>query len=209
VHALCEVIERDAVHRWQQADPETRAARWIDLSSVEGALPADMVARCDAAGFDLLAADATSPVGVPVVVCVLLDRHESSDTLRGAAMGFGCHLRRDIALVRALTEAAQSRLTLIAGSRDDLDRSDYEVRRRHRDGLAGYHALRFAAHPVAFTALPDIRHAAYEDQLEGLLASMRRAGVDEAVALDLAPLSAGLAVVRVVVPGLFGPDHAH
>ena len=40
--------------------------------------------------------------------------------------GSGCHLSADIALSRALTEAAQSRLTVIAGSRDDLFRSTYE-----------------------------------------------------------------------------------
>src|SRR5438093_6424733 len=40
--------------------------------------------------------------------------------------GMGCHPARQIALLRALTEAAQSRLTAIAGSRDDIHRGDYE-----------------------------------------------------------------------------------
>ena len=34
--------------------------------------------------------------------------------------GAGCHPSRDIALLRALTEAAQARTTFIAGSRDDM-----------------------------------------------------------------------------------------
>lgn len=40
--------------------------------------------------------------------------------------GNGCHLRKKIALNRAVTEALQSRLTLIAGSRDDILNSTYE-----------------------------------------------------------------------------------
>jgi YcaO-like protein with predicted kinase domain len=209
VHAVCEVVERDAVNQWQRAAPNERAARWIDISTVDSDLAVGLLSRCDAAGFDVLAADATSAVGLPVVVCVLLDRYESSDTLHGAAMGFGCHLRRDIAFVRALTEAAQSRLTLIAGSRDDLDRSDYEVRRRHQDGLAGYRALLSASHRVGFSSLPHIQRAAFDDQLDALLGCLRGVGITEAASVELSPPDAGLAVVRVVVPGLLGPDHAH
>ena len=47
-----------------------------------------------------------------------------------AAMGVGCHPDRAVALSRALTEAAQSRLTVIAGSRDDCPPAYY---RRIRD----------------------------------------------------------------------------
>ena len=43
-----------------------------------------------------------------------------------AAAGQGCHPSRPIALLRALTEAAQSRLTIIAGSRDDFYRDDFK-----------------------------------------------------------------------------------
>ena len=38
----------------------------------------------------------------------------------------GCHPSREGGLLRALTEAAQSRLTYIAGARDDCTRDDYE-----------------------------------------------------------------------------------
>ena len=41
--------------------------------------------------------------------------------------GNGCHLDKKIALNRALTEAVQSRVTTIAGSRDDLIDSKYDV----------------------------------------------------------------------------------
>jgi YcaO-like protein with predicted kinase domain len=164
---------------------------------------------CERAQFDVLACDANSPAGLPVIVCVLLDRRESPDMLRGASMGFGCHLRRDLAFIRALTEAAQSRLTLIAGSRDDLDRSDYESRRRHRDGVEAYRNLVTAEHPLDFESLPDYREVAYGDQVAALLERLSAAGVDELALVGLSPPDDEVAVVRVIVPGMFGPDHAH
>lgn len=42
--------------------------------------------------------------------------------------GSGCHLDKQIALNRALTEAIQSRVTTIAGSRDDLIDSKYDFK---------------------------------------------------------------------------------
>ncbi|KTD71795.1 hypothetical protein Lste_0080 [Legionella steelei] len=43
--------------------------------------------------------------------------------------GNGCHLNKQIALNRALTEAIQSRVTTIAGSRDDLVHTKYDFER--------------------------------------------------------------------------------
>ena len=42
--------------------------------------------------------------------------------------GAGCHPRREVALCRALTEAAQARTTYIVGARDDLASELYEAR---------------------------------------------------------------------------------
>ena len=40
--------------------------------------------------------------------------------------GYGCHPAREVALLRALTEAAQVRLTVISGLRDDFRIDAYE-----------------------------------------------------------------------------------
>jgi ribosomal protein S12 methylthiotransferase accessory factor YcaO len=42
----------------------------------------------------------------------------------GLARGAGCHLDPTLALSRALCEAAQTRLTRIAGTRDDIGRKE-------------------------------------------------------------------------------------
>jgi ribosomal protein S12 methylthiotransferase accessory factor len=209
VHALCEVIERDSVTRWRRAAGSTSERQWVDLDTVSGADALRVLSLCETARIDVLACDVTSRTGLPTFLCVLLDREESSDTLRGAAMGFGCHLRREIAFLRALTEAAQSRLTLIAGSRDDLDRQDYEARRRHRDGIEGYRRILGASHGADFASVPDHPATTFTEQVATLLARLTTAGIDEVVLVDLTLPGSEIAVVRVVVPGLVGPDHAH
>ncbi|MCF6765295.1 YcaO-like family protein [Thiotrichales bacterium 19S3-7] len=41
--------------------------------------------------------------------------------------GYGCHFDKNIALNRAITEAIQAKLTLISGTRDDIDRFTYQT----------------------------------------------------------------------------------
>ena len=68
--------------------------------------------------------DMTSDVGIPVYCCSIKDTNPFGPIQSFG--GSGCHLSKEIALSRALTEAAQSRLTFIAGSRDDLFPDLYE-----------------------------------------------------------------------------------
>ena len=209
MHALCELIERDSLCRWRRRPPETKARSLVKLDTIDDAGACTAISACGRAEFEILALDMTSEFGLPAVICVLLDKKSSDDTLRGASMGFGCHFRRETAFIRALTEAAQSRLTLIAGSRDDLDRQDYESKRRHRDGIAWYERLLSEPQRVDFASLPDHRSENFDCQLEIALEGLKRAGFGEVVVVDLARPETGLSVVRVIVPGLAVPDHAH
>src|SRR5690606_39530803 len=74
-------------------------------------------------------------VGIAVFLCLVFSREaDASDP----EFGCGAHPAREIALARALTEAAQARTTFIAGSRDDFDPALYgrEARTRRQIGRA-------------------------------------------------------------------------
>lgn len=60
---------------------------------------------------------------IPVFKCVIQNKDFLSN--RHFFSGFGCHLNKQIALNRAITEAFQSSATIIAGSRDDIDKTMY------------------------------------------------------------------------------------
>ena len=72
--------------------------------------------------------DITSSYGIPSYQCSIIDKH----LLRGLGIfrGYGCHALKEIAMIRAITEAAQSRLTLISGSRDDIFPSYYSANKK-------------------------------------------------------------------------------
>ena len=73
--------------------------------------------------------DTTSDVGIASFNCLVLGR---DDDAADPEFGAGCHPVRGIALLRALTEAAQARTTYIAGSRDDFWAEDYAPAKRAR-----------------------------------------------------------------------------
>jgi ribosomal protein S12 methylthiotransferase accessory factor YcaO len=57
-------------------------------------------------------------------MCTIVDRRNKTPYPQQAT-GAGCHTIATIALARAITEAAQSRLTHISGLREDLTWSRY------------------------------------------------------------------------------------
>ena len=115
-HALYEVIERDALTLSRLAHP-SRIKCSLDLASVDDPACIDLLARFDRAGLNVKVWDVTSDIGIACFECLLIGK---SDDDTEPEFGSGCHAVREVALLRALTEAAQARTTYIAGSRDDF-----------------------------------------------------------------------------------------
>jgi YcaO-like protein with predicted kinase domain len=199
VHGLCEVIERDAVAVWQQLPDEVRAATLMDLDTVDDADCRSVLDRYAAAGIAVTVVDVTSDIGVPAFLCEITDSSEDGGEIRYS--GMGCHLTPGIALLRALLEAAQSRLTYIAGSRDVLLRQDYRMVQRAGGGLLGP-----SVRPTREFASAAARTLSFEEDIDRLIERLGAAGLRSVIAVDLSSPNIGIPVVRVVVPGLEGPD---
>jgi ribosomal protein S12 methylthiotransferase accessory factor len=102
-------------------------------------------------------------------------------------------------MVRALTEAVQSRGVYIAGSRDDM--MSFEHRWVRRSGAAG------AGNVEPDTAAPLRRSSAgdtFEEDCATLLQRLAGVGIEHAIVVELTPPDLDISVVRVVVPGLEG-----
>ncbi|MFB7598713.1 YcaO-like family protein [Streptomyces sp. NPDC056160] len=126
VHGLYEVIERDAVHRNTPAGP----AFAVDPATVP-APAAGLIERYRAAGVRVGIGVLDTPLRVPCFSVAIV-----SDGFPLPVYGYGCHLDAQVALCRALTEAAQVRVSVIAGARDDLDDRLYARLRRAMAGGA-------------------------------------------------------------------------
>ena len=115
-HAICELVERDAMTLFQFESPEAKRARRVALDSVDDAACRAVLERDSRADVQVAVWNVTSDVGIPAFVCTILDRESGQWRALGPASGSGAHPCREIALSRALTEAAQVRLTVIAGN---------------------------------------------------------------------------------------------
>ena len=204
--ALCEVIERDATALFNAMGAWERAARRIPVEGVRHADCHALLRRLKERGMSVALWNATSDIGVPCFICRFNEAPGNARSAVGPCWGAGCHLNRDVAMVRAITEAAQSRLTIIAGSRDDLMEEDYG----RSDGASLFDVALDAweRHLAAGSAatVRSLDTATFENDRAVLLARLRAAGLEQAIAVDLSSARFCIPVVRVVVPGLAVPD---
>lgn len=129
LHGLCELVERDAWTLVQLKSEQELNACLVDPASVEDAVLDLMVRRLRNAGIQLLLLDMTTDLQVPAFLAVLIpDSTAKRSDPRWSQIcgGCGCHPDPVRAMLRAITEAAQSRLTAIAGSRDDFSPRIYQ-----------------------------------------------------------------------------------
>ena len=165
-----------------------------------------MLGRFDQAGLRLILYDATSDVGVPTIQCTIFEPDADPALSPYATSGMGCHPSRVVALCRAMTEAAQSRLTLISGARDDMFRAHYRpsTSAREQTQLLRKHWQMSMSADHALAELPELSTATFEDDLRAVVCALAARGF-EPWWVDLGQPGTDLAVGRAVVPGLEPP----
>lgn len=196
-HALAEVLERDATARLEESTSEEQELRKIDLETLSG-VPKALVHQLQIAAIDVELWDQTSSSGVASFACSL----GTTSDVRGLARfaGYGAHLAPSIAASRAITEAVQSRLTIISGARDDKPPSTYEAMQR----------IATSAHPVftarprpgrrSFSTLEGRTTGSFSTDLATLLACAQAAGFSSVLRVDLTRSDLNVPVVFVHVP---------
>jgi ribosomal protein S12 methylthiotransferase accessory factor len=202
VHGLCEVIERDATTLWQLRLSDDRRDTVIDAESIDDPQCRELLDRLDAADLDVLIWDATSDIGIATFYCLVIDRSADNAV---PEFGAGCHPCRDIALVRALTEAAQARTTYIAGSRDDFDPEWYSERLKTRRRQVCRQLVDTQRPMRSFQDVPHRLEQTVQGDIGWILQRLQAVGLEQAIVVDLAGPAQPFAVVRIIVPGLEGP----
>jgi ribosomal protein S12 methylthiotransferase accessory factor len=200
---LAEVVERDATFLWELRDHEDQAQRRLHLASINDPVCRGLIESLLERDMAVAVWDMTSDVGIASFMCRISEAPGSDRSRLGAFIGYGCHLARDVALLRALTEAVQSRLTAIAGARDDLRPDDYRVPNIEDALIAlALNALEAPRAARRFKDVPSRKNDNFESDLRDLLSSLRQAGLDRVIVFDLTRPQIGIPVVRVIVPGL-------
>jgi len=223
-HGLAEVIERDAwtlailrgmmLPRIRAIAAAVREGVTCHLSDTRTATPdgqlfpiidvntlphvaSGLAEQFASAGIRLVVREITSDIGVPTFVAA---GWEASGAGRiHFHSGLGTHPDARVAVTRALTELAQSRLTIFQGVREDIDK----VAQRDGEADRPSQSLWFADGPLKpFDAVETHRSQDILEDIRFMSHRLRSAGLEQVVAVDLTRSEVGVPVVKVIVPGL-------
>lgn len=204
LHAVLERVERDALTLWQMTPAAKRYRTAIDTASITQPALQDALGRIAQAGLEITLFDITTDLEIPCVIALLGSQDRTTPhAIRHVDLtyGAGAATTPAVAAMRAITEAAQSRMTFIAGARDDLLPGIFSQR------VDASMLQAMDAQPSkALCDLPAFDAASTEQSLETILDQLQNAGIDRLYAVDLAPEWLPAAVVKVFAPQLENPD---
>ncbi|MGO6728008.1 hypothetical protein ELI54_29305 (plasmid) [Rhizobium ruizarguesonis] len=204
LHGLCELVERDAWALTQLKSPERLRESRIDPASFGDAVIDVMTDRITRAGMKLLLLDMTTDIGVPAFLAVIMPGNLSDRVdarWSHVCGGCGCHPDPVRAALRAITEAAQSRLTAIAGSRDDFSPRIYQRLDRSAAMQQVVELCEGDGRMRSFQARHR-RPATIQESISHIADRLTATGIEQIVVVPFPHRALPISVVRVIVPGL-------
>ncbi|ADZ91577.1 hypothetical protein GV054_11695 [Marinomonas mediterranea] len=203
-HALCELIERDAMTLWSFLSSEEQGKRKVDLSTITDPTIGGLLNKLEEADVAVSVWDATSDIGIATFVCTIINKTESQYRPLYSMSGSGTHVDKHVAIMRAITEAVQARLTLISGSRDDASIKIYETRQQMEYQRRIRKELMETPSFVDFNKIDSWIFDTIEEDLELQIAKLAAQGLPCPLFIDLTKTEFDIPVVKVISPGLEG-----
>ncbi len=198
---LYEVIERDAVscHEFAGHEREFELPR-VRLDLMPFPVVRELLDRFQQTGMRVLLYDCTLDTQIPVFKALIFDEQHPNLGLCG---GYGAHLDPQVAMLRALTEAAQGHTILIAGARDDMFSQGLSHLKQY-DARPEVEALSLNQPRSDPTGIPNRCGSTFEEDVHTILDSLKAAGLKQVIVLDLTQPEFDISVLKVIVPGLEG-----
>ena len=196
LHGIFEVIERDA---WSIFELTHKNYSQIDLDTIESETINETIEKFTSNGINIKLMDFTADIDVPTIAA------SADDTVTRDAglltLGIGTHLDPEVAILRALTEVAQSRATQINGAREDTVRADFARE-------AGYERMKrinkyYFKQEEEQISLSDIENkstTSINDDLEIVKNELTSNEIKHVLYHDLTRPELDVSVVRVVIP---------
>jgi thioglycine synthase len=115
------------------------------------------------------------------------------------AEGHGTHPDARIALLRAITEVSQTRAANIQGARDDLRKIKYND--ENTDDRRAWQFMR-STKKIKFSEVPTFFNEDILDDINLILYRLKNVRLNQVIIVDLTNQDIGIPVVRAIVPGL-------
>jgi ribosomal protein S12 methylthiotransferase accessory factor len=198
IQALLELIERDI---WSFEFVRC-ASKLVEASSLPSEVR-DIIDRAERNGLQLKVRSVPNEYGMPFFAAFVFDTNNPSrKTFNG---GWACDLERDRAVLRAVTEAAQSRVALIHGGRkvSTSRAASFSPDAQGEVKLVQQHMLGVSdpRQQTLFSDTPDLTvKGSLEQKLDAVIGRLRRVVQEPIYRVVFTPPEAPLQVVRLVVP---------
>lgn len=196
LHGIFEVIERDA---WSIFELTHKNYSQINLDSIESELINDTIDKFESEGIKIKLMDFTADVKIPTIAA------SADDTITRDAglltLGMGTHLDPEVAILRALTEVAQSRATQINGAREDTVRADF-AREAGYERMKRINRFYFKQEETQID-LGDIENkstTSINEDMEIVKNELVDNGISKILYTDLTRPELDVSVVRVIIP---------
>ena len=196
LHGMLEVIERDA---WSIFELTHKNYAQIDLDSIESETVNDVLEKFESEGIKIKLMDFTADVKIPTIAA------SADDTVTKDAglltLGMGSHLDPEVAILRALTEVAQSRATQINGAREDTVRADFARE-------AGYERMkrinkfyfRDEEEKIKLSDIENKSTSSITKDIEIVKNELMANDIEKILYVDLTRPELDVSVVRVIIP---------
>jgi YcaO-like protein with predicted kinase domain len=195
IQALLELIERDI---WS-FELVRSSSRLVDPASLPDNVR-EIVERAELHGLSLKVRTVANGYGLPFFAAFVFDlNNPSRRTFNG---GWACDVNREIALVRAVTEAAQSRVAFIHGGRKvpasqviNSTSDETQLVQQHMQGVSD------SRQKTSLTDIPDPGFAGtLEEHFDLVISRLRRVIQEPIYRVVLTSPDSPLQVVRLIVP---------
>ncbi len=206
--ALVEVIERDAItchYEAAEARGETGFLRKVAPDTIRYPVVRELTERIEAARMRFHLYDCTVDTQIPVYGCCLYDQNQR---FFGVSKGYGAGLDPQVAMIRAITEAAQSRASHMAGTLDNTSYHDRQFARLN-DNEQVINRLASVPETVDASNTRSLATSTFEGDIRLCLEKLQQVGLRQVIVFDLTAVGPGLSVVKVIVPGLEGYRHPY
>jgi ribosomal protein S12 methylthiotransferase accessory factor YcaO len=227
-HSLCEVIERDAISLAQlkasaaqfhvlksiqnylssngyDVSPimandyvdDNSVFPDVDISGLSFEPISNMVRKFKNHDVPLIIKNVTSEIGIPTFNAASVEwiTHDYGYL----AEGHGAHPDARIALLRAITEVAQTRAANIQGARDDLRKIPYGE--NNTDDQRSWQFMK-SSRTINFTDIDSFINDDILDDIKLILEKLKGHSLNQVIVINLTNPHLGIPVVRTIVPGL-------
>ena len=197
-HGITEVVERDA---WSIFEAKKEPKSEVDCETIGNPLIKDMLSKFSQVGVDVRLLELTADVEITTIAAVSDDTVLKDPAL--LSLGVGTHLNPEVAVIRALTEVAQSRATQIHGTREDTNRAVFMRKAGYeRMKRINKHWFNDSHKSMDISQIKDRSKTNFKEDIETCRDLLRKNGFKKIYYVDLTRSEVEIPVARVIIPGM-------